>query len=33
MTSKSESLPELDELFRAAEAHPDYAVGDLQEIL
>ena len=39
MKSKDAGLPGLDELFRAADAHaaeagdPDYAVGDLQEIL
>src|SRR4051812_365636 len=39
MTSPEERLPELDELFQAADSHadaasdPDYAVGDLQEIL
>jgi hypothetical protein len=39
MASKTEDHPDLEELFRAADAHAaeagdgDYAVGDLQEIL
>ena len=39
MSSKRNGLPELDDLFRAADAHAaeagdlDHAVGDLQEIL
>ena len=39
MTMRKKRLPDLDELFRAADEHaaeagdPDYAVGDLQEII
>lgn len=39
MTTRETRLPELEELFRAADEHaaeagdPDYAVGDLQEII
>jgi hypothetical protein len=39
MTTKEKDLPELDELFRAADAHAadagdaDHAVGDLQLII
>lgn len=39
MATKERTVPDLEELFRAADAHAaeagelDYAVGDLQEIL
>jgi hypothetical protein len=39
MTTSENGLPDLEALFRAADEHaaeagdPDYAVGDLQEML